>query len=119
MAPPNQEQVLAAKRAAVEMAINPQAQQALASEGKKVKLQELLEDYYEGLGFKDAGKYFEELQVDPMLNGQNPQGINPAGAGIPQGGPQGQGNVPNAGMGAPQGMAGGQNPQLMAGPPRG
>lgn len=113
MAPPNQEQVLAAKKAAVDLAINPQAIQALASEGKKIKLQELLEDFYESLGFKDAGKYFDQLQVNPI----NGQGINQAGAGGPPTGFGGQGNGSVAGMGAPQAMVGGANPQQMARPP--
>ena len=117
MAPPNQEQVLATKKAAVDLAINPQAQQALASEGKRIKLQELLEDYYENLGFKDAGKYFEELPVNPM-NAQG-QGLIPSGAAGAPPGFGGQGNVPNQGLGGTQTMAGGPNPQLMARPPAG
>ena len=120
MGPPNQEQVLAAKRSAVEMAINPSAQQALTAEGKRIKIQDLLEDYYEALGFKDAGKYFEEAQplpVAPGTNEQIPQGANGPGEAIPQGSAGGQGNVPNGRMAPPQRMAGGPNQQQLAGPP--
>lgn len=116
MSPPNQEQTMAAKKMAVEMAINPQATQALAADGKKIKLQELLEDFYEGLGFKDAGKYFEELQVNPMKNGQ-PQGIVPAGAGGPPPSGANIGNGTPSGMGNNAQMAGIPNPQPMAGSP--
>lgn len=112
MAPPSQEQVIMAKRAALEMVVNPQTQQMLMQGGTQVKLQELMEDYFESLGFKDASKYFEKLPVNPMMNGQP----NEAGAVGPEGLPQGQGVNPVAGMAPPQAMAGGPNPQQLAGP---
>lgn len=117
MQPQSTEQLLAAKRAALEMAKDPEFNQLLTAEGSKVKVQELMEDYLETLGFKDASKYFEKLPVQPMLpNGQPTQPGQPIqrGVGRPTENIPGGGNVQNQGMAGPQGIFNGSNPQPMA-----
>lgn len=119
MMPPNSEQLIAAKREAIALAKDPAVQQMLMQEQKSIKLSELMEDYFEQLGFKDAGKYFGELPVQPMLNGQiDPQTGQPIGAGAQ--GPQGVNGSggPNQaqGMGIPELPLNAPNPELMAGP---
>ena len=126
MQPQSSEQLLAAKRAALEMAKDPEFSQLLTAEGTKVKVQELMEDYLETLGFKDAAKYFEKLQVNPMMNGHPPipgqeqipgqPGGLPInrGVGRPTENIPGSGNGQNQGMAGPQGLFNGSNPQQMA-----
>lgn len=120
MTPPNNEQLTAAKREAIALAVNPQASQALMAEGKRIKLSELMEDYFEQLGFKDASKYFENAQVmnsaqpnDPTAQGQlgTP---NLPGAGAPQGMPAAGGAIPQQGMGTPPPPPGGASQPLVA-----
>lgn len=121
MQPQSNEQLLMAKRAALEMAKDPQFNQLLIQEGKKVKIQELMEDYLEVLGFKDAGKYFETLPVQPMMNGQPKPGQSEQpgqpiqrGVGRPTKSIPSGGNGQDAGMAGPQGLLNGSNPQFMA-----
>ncbi len=122
MQPQSNEQLLAAKRAALEMAKDPEFNMLLTQEGSKIKVQELMEDYLETLGFKDAGKYFEKLPVQPQLNGQPGQEQIPGqpgaplnrGVGRPTESIPGQGNGVNQGMAGPQGLSNGSNPQPMA-----
>ena len=129
MQPQSNDQMLAAKRAALEMAKDPEFNQLLTAEGSKIKVQELMEDYLETLGFKDAGKYFEklppmqppgmpgQLPVDPMMNGQPQPGTGlpiQRGVGRPTESVPGGGANQNAGMAGPQGLSNGSNPQPMA-----
>lgn len=111
MSPPNEEQLIMSKKIALDMIKDPVIQAQLAQQGKTVKVQELLEDYLEQLGFIDAGKYFDELQVQQPLNGNNQ-----AGAGIAQAGAANMGNGQVQGMGSVQVPPGGQNQPLMARP---
>ena len=70
-----------------------------------MNIKEYLEDFMEQLGTKDAGKYFEKIQL-PQQGGLN---VNPTGqAGVETGG-MGMGNVPAQGMvGNPQAIPDGQ-----------
>lgn len=119
MQPPNNEQIIAAKKEAISLAIDPNTQAALQSEGKKSKLSELLEDYFEQLGFKDAAKYFENIDVNslPMQNGQTGATgqVTPQQGGIatPGGMPTPGGAIPQQGMGMPQTNTGGAYPPYM------
>ena len=100
----------AGKQKAVDMFLNnQQATMLLAQEGYKVKVKDLMVDTLEDAGFKDADKYFEQLQPNPMeggtidpITGQPIQGAGaiPGGAGASaQGLPiGGNGQIP--GMGA-------------------
>ena len=120
MMPPNNEQLLRAKQEAIGLAKDPAVIQQLALEQKQIKLSELMEDYFEQLGFKDAGKYFGELPVSPMMpNGQ----IDPNTGQPIAGGAEGAQGIPGAGvpnqmqgMGIPQLPLNAPNPELMAGP---
>ncbi len=134
MQPQSAEQVLGAKRAALEMAKDPEFNQLLTQEGTRVKMQELMEDYLEALGFKDAGKYFVKLPPQPQMpvgpNGQPIQGPPGQGPIPPPPGPigtpiqrgvgrpneivPGRGNAQGKGMAGPQGLFNGSNPQQMA-----
>ena len=96
---------------------NPLVLQLLQAEGYRPKIKELLESGFEDLGAKDAGRYFEKLQQQPM-NGIDPntgQPINPAQAGANQMGgvqpPTGQPGLPTV----PQAPAP-VNPQQVARP---
>ena len=71
---------------------------ALQQEGVKIKIKDLLIDYFEDMGFKDADQYFESLPEQPAggMYGQEANGqVVPGGAGIPQAGvaPAGNGGV--------------------------
>ena len=120
MQPPNNEQIIAAKKEAISLAIDPNAQAVLQSEGKKTKLSELMEDYFEQLGFKDAAKYFENIDVNslPMQNGQTgiPGQIPPnQGGAVAAGGmPTSPGVSPQPGLGQAQDLASGANQPYMA-----
>lgn len=93
---PNQAEMLNTKRQIIEMSLNPVASQALASEGYKVKFKELLEDFFEQAGAKDADKYFEKIPEGGMN-----AGIDQAGAGIAPP------SIPGQGMATAPSMAGG------------
>ena len=108
MSLPSDASTIAAQRSMVESASLPVHQQALASEGYKIKLKELEEDYYIKLGMKDADKYFERIpQAQPQLPSMQggPDAVNPATGVSPEGQPGVQGNVPDLGMAQAQPMA--------------
>ena len=103
---PDNNQLIAAGKQMVELALNPTTTQMLMASGYQLEVKELLEDYFEKLGTKDADKYFKKIQT--MEGGLNGQAIGPDGqpipggaGGIPPGGLGGV-NVPGAGM-APSG----------------
>ena len=97
MALPDEAQLLNVKKQLVELAQNPQVAQSLAMEGYKLKSKELMEDFFEQAGLKDADKYFDKLPSSGGLNGE----FNQGGAG-------GVGPSPvGAGPNQAQGMAGG------------
>jgi hypothetical protein len=99
---------------------NPLVLQLLQAEGFRPKIKELLEDGFEDLGTKDAGRYFEKLPPpQPMQNAIDPQTgqpIPPPQAGAQQVGgvqpPGGQPGLPTA----PQAAPGAGVPQPLAGP---
>jgi hypothetical protein len=99
---------------------NPLVLQLLQAEGFRPKIKELLEDGFEDLGTKDAGRYFEKLPPpQPMQNAIDPQTgqpIDPAQAGAQQMGgvqpPGGQPGLPQP----PQAPPGAGFPQPLAGP---
>lgn len=94
---PDDTQVLAAKKQMIELAQNPATQQTLMQEGFKLKLRELMEDFFEQIGLKDADKYFEQAgpeQGQPATPGQPLPGGEAAVGGMPQGG----GTLPQPGM---------------------
>lgn len=98
---PDDQQVLAAKRQMIELVKDPAMTQLLMQESYKLKVKEMLEDYFEDLGMKDADKYFEKAEQQlPMQGGNNGQ-IGQAGEAGVIPGQVGQGN------GQPQGVAGG------------
>ena len=100
---PDDNQTIAAKKNMMEMIMNPALIGILANEGYKVKAKEMMEDYLEDLGLKDAEKYFEKVE-----EGQYGQAGQAGGAGVIPG-QVGQGNVQPPGMGGSgQAMAGGQ-----------
>lgn len=84
----------------------------LAQEGYRPKVKEIVRSTFEELGLRDADRYFEKLEVNPMTNGQT----QPPQAGAPQ-----NGGIPpleqNQGVpGVPQAAPGASAPQQMAGP---
>lgn len=86
------------------LAINPQAQQLLMQEQKKLKVSEIMADMFEAGGMKGAEKYFEVAQ--PMEGGLN------GGVPVEQGG---TGSMPQGGIPSPATSAGGMvNPQAVA-----
>lgn len=99
---PDKAQEISALKEAIALSLDPTTQQLLAQEQTKLKIQDLLEDYYERLGVHDASKYFEKLEVQPMQDDT----INPEqpGAGGPEGQLGGMGDV------QPQGMEGAYAP---------
>ncbi len=73
----------------------------LQQEGIKVRVQDLVEDYLEDIGMRDADKYFEKIQQLPGEGGSNGQAqVNPNanGAGNAQTGQPAMGNGANPGM---------------------
>lgn len=78
------------------MISNPAMVAQMAQEGVKPKLHDLLVEAFEDVGFKDADRFFET--VGGGISGG--QAISPlgTGAGIPQGGLQTPGNVPEQGI---------------------
>lgn len=113
MAIPDETQIIALKGQLLEMAKDPNIAGQLAREGYQLKVKEVLEDFLEGAGMKDADKYFEQIKG----------GVNvPEQAGTPgaQGMPMGQANVPAGGVGAgAQAIPGGQGQAQLARPAQG
>jgi hypothetical protein len=87
---PNDEKMLATKKQMIEFAKDPATVQLLAQEGAKLNLQELMVDFFEELGTKDASKYFGRIDE-----------TNQAGGAAAQGGQPGQGNGIEQGVGRP------------------
>lgn len=79
---------LAARSQAISLLIaNQNVTALLAAEGKRVNVADLVVDYLEDLGFKNASQYIDNLEQQQMGGGELGQQINPAGEGIPgQGG---------------------------------
>ncbi len=73
--------------------------QMMQQEGKKIKATDLVVDYAEDIGFKNADQYIENIPQQPMqeggLDGQQTQ---PAGAGSPQAGSIALGNGATPGL---------------------
>jgi len=110
---PDKAQEISALKEAIALSLNPTTQALLAQEQTKLKIQDLLEDYYERLGVHDASKYFEKLEVQPMQNDQQP--IEQAGAGGLEGQFGGMGNVQPQGMeGADASLLGGQAQSIIS-----
>ena len=99
MALPDEAQLLAIKKQLLELSLNPAAQQALMVEGYRSKIKELMEDFYEQAGMKDADKYFEKL---PSSQGAVDANGNP----IPGGGVGAQAGQPGVGTQPVNSMAG-------------
>lgn len=123
MQAPSNEQIEKKLMELMGLVLNPAVTQALAQEGKRVKVADLLVKAFEATRIiKDADQYFEDLpQQQPMMPGMpgqpSPDGqpTQPGGAQAPTAGAPGQGGPPNAGMGgSPPPMAPGPNQQLMA-----
>lgn len=89
------------------LAVNPNAQQLLMQEQKKMKVSEIMTDMFEAGGIKGAEKYFEVMEQQIPLEGGMPNGVpaNEGGAGAMQ-----SGGIPNA----PQATGGMVNPAQMA-----
>ena len=99
MALPSDEATAGLKRQLLEFMREPGFVQQLAQEGYTVKLKELMEDFLEDVGLKDAEKYFEQVE--------QPEGGEQFGQ-INQGGGAGPGaGQPGMGVGGDQGLAGG------------
>lgn len=104
---PDSNQMIMAKKEALEVSLNPATQQALLMEGYKIKVKEMFEDYLEQVGMKDADKYFEKGDPNAFQTG--------GAAAI--GGVPGAGNGQNPGMVAdPGAMASGQAGPVVPGP---
>lgn len=101
---PDTNAINARKRQMLELTLNPAAQQQLQQEGFKIKFKDLMEDFFEDVGMKDAEKYFEKSNQggDPSVPA-GPEAVGDGGVG---------GVVPGA---AP--VAGVQGEQLVPGPP--
>src|SRR3990167_5209206 len=104
-----------AKLQAITLLQQPTVLQMLMQEQKKPKLSDLIIDYFEDIGFKNADQYFETIQPDPMMGGAN--GFNQGGALSAQ---AGQGGMPNGqygGMGAGNApLSNGQAQPVIPGP---
>lgn len=87
-----------AKALAIAQLQQPAILQLLAMEQKRPKISDLLIDYLEDIGFKNADQYFENIQPDPMMQG----GVNvdQGGAIGAQAGATGGANGQYGGMGA-------------------
>ena len=90
------EEGIKAKLFAIQQLQQPAVLQLLAQEQKKPKMTELLVDYFEDIGFKNADQYFENIQPNPMMGGVN---VDPTtgqpiqgGEGSVETGPIGQAN---------------------------
>lgn len=96
---------------------NPVIMQALASEGKKPKMVDILTKLYESTGvIKDADGLFEDIKQNPMMMGG---GLNGQGQVVPGGGAVPEGGVPPTGAMPGGGMAGGNVAPPGAGAPAG
>jgi len=100
---PSDDKENALKGTLMELARDPNTITLLQNEGYKIKMKELLEDFFEDSGLKDAEKYFEKAEGG--MNGQTQQG----GEGIPQAGGEANAAVQQPGLaGGAQAVAGSQ-----------
>ena len=76
----------------IELLKDPNTVGLLQQEGYQVKVKEVIQDYLELLGAKDAEKYFEKIQNEPSLD-PNQTGAGALGAGGPD-----VGNIQQPGM---------------------
>ena len=98
----------------MEITMNPVSIQLLQQSGYTIKFKEMLEDYAERLGFKDADKYFEKLNVQGGLYGGANQLVPQGAGGVPAGSPMGQPS-PQQGMAAGgQTVPGGQTQPIVS-----
>ena len=95
MSLPNDNEILALQSRAIEYAKDPAIAQQLLQAGYSIKIKEMLEDFLEKAGLKDADKYFEKAQQ----GGLNAQ-LNPGGAVGPQAGGPSLPNGAVSGMGS-------------------
>jgi hypothetical protein len=103
-----QEEIKAKSQAIELLTANPNVAAALMREGKQVKVSDLVTDYLEDIGFKDADQYIETMQMQEGLNGQ-PGQTQPPGAGGAQASAQGPVSVGLGGIpGGPAPIPGGQ-----------
>jgi len=93
MAVPDEAQVVALKNQLIEISKDATIAGLLAQGGYQLKMKEVLEDFFETAGMKDADKYFERIKGGVNVTNQ-------AGAPGAQGVPMGQANVPAGGVGA-------------------
>lgn len=112
MSIPDDNQMIAARKTVVDAARDPVTLQLLAGEGYKLNLKELLEDYFERLGIKDADKYFDKVEK-PDVGGIKQPTLG-GGAGGPRPVPVGAGPETAPGMeGGTAPMAGVQDKQFV------
>lgn len=110
---PTEQQLLAVKKQMIVLAQDMNTRQILAEEGFRLKSKELLEDFFEQIGLKDADKYFERIQSPEggELLGQSTNATIPAfqgGAGSPApGATGGRAIAPSRLGGSAKAMAGG------------
>lgn len=111
MSSPDDNQIIMAQQRMLSTIQEQPIQMMLQAQGYQLKAKELLEDSFERMGMKDADKYFEKLQPQGGPSGQ-PGQIVPPGAGVPQAGAPGAGNVPVGGMaqGIPPALGGQTQP---------
>ena len=93
-------QTLQVKRQMIEFAKDPITLQILQLQGYRIKLKDLMEDFFEQLGLKDADKYFERSGQGGVSGGQELSPVSPGAGGIAPGGVA-------PGPGGPAGLAGG------------
>ena len=93
-------QTLQVKRQMIEFAKDPITLQILQLQGYRIKLKDLMEDFFEQLGLKDADKYFERRGQGGVSGGQELSPVSPGAGGIAPGGVA-------PGPGGPAGLAGG------------
>lgn len=99
MSLPNEAELLNTLKQLVELSQNPAVQQSMMADGYRIRSKELMEDFFERAGLKDADKYFEKL---PISQG----GVDANGNPIPPG-TAGAGGMPvNGGPQPTQSMAG-------------
>lgn len=107
MALPNEADILNLKKQIIDMTMNPQMAANLAQDGYRIKSKELVEDFLEQAGMKDADKYFEKLPQPPT------SGLPPSLMGS-QGGTNGANTGGQPSVGASPVSAGSDPTQSMA-----
>ncbi len=118
MSLPDDNQLINASSQIIQLIQNPVTIQLLQQDGYRIKAKELIEDYFEKLGAKDADKYFERITQDPSMSmGSNMEGgmnANNGGAETAQGVPANMGAMPMPGLsGSSQALSSEQTQDLM------